>query len=259
MSLSTVALAACGLLCVVALVALSLLRPREARGGLLPAALALALLTPSCAVGVASHSMVRTFEQVAQTGVGGKQAIGPPLRQADGWLLAGVAAMLLALGLAVLVLGFSLVTGGRAGGASMPPASGRRLAFLAALAIFASLLAAPLVDHTRQNLELVRLATFVDAGTPEATRARERYPVLEFGIASISKRLGVGFTLGNPGAAYVALVLIGIAVAGALVGGNAAAPRSFTALGLLLLLALLGLGCFWVVRLALELRALSSA
>jgi len=249
--------AACGLVCIGSTAALLLLRRSEARGGLLPAALALALLTPSCAVGVASHSLVRVFEQVAQTGVGGKQAIGPPLRQADGWLLAGVAAMLLALGIAFMIVGVSLVPGGRAAGASLPPASARRLAFLAALALFAAMLAAPFVDYTRQNLELVRLATFADAGTPEAARAKERYPELAFGIASVSKRLGRGFTLGNPGAAYVALVLIGIALAGALVGGSVAAPRSFTALLLLLLFALLGLGCFWTVRLALELRALS--
>jgi hypothetical protein len=256
-SLPAVLVSVCGLLSLAGLAALLLLRPREARGGLLPAALALALLTPSCAVGIASHSLVRVFEQVAQSGTGGKQVIGPPLRQADAWLLAGVVAMLLALGIAFLVLGFSLVAGGRAAGGSLAPASGRRLAFLAALALFAALLAAALVDHTRQNLELVRLVTFADRGTPEAARAQERYPVIGFGIASVSKRLARGFTLGNLGAAYVALVLIGIALAGGLVGGGVAAPRSFTALGLLLLLALLGLGCFWVFRLALELRALS--
>jgi hypothetical protein len=178
------------------------------------------------------------------------------LRQADVWLLAGVVAMLLALGIAFLILAISLVASPR-GRTTLPDASGRRLAFQAALALFATLLAAPLFDHTRQNLELVRLVTFADRGTPDAARAQERYPVLEFGIARVSKRLGRGFTLGNPGAAYVALVLIGIALAGALVGGGVAAPRSFTVLGLLLLLALLGLGCFWVFRLALELRALS--
>lgn len=247
-----------GLLVAGALGALLLLRRREARGGLLPSAIALALLTPSCAAAAASVSTAQAFGEMAQSGDGAKQAIVTVLRQSNSWLLAGIVALLVALGIAALLAMTALVPGPDPRRETLAPASGRRLALLAALACAAPGLAAPLVEHTRQNLELVRLVISLEKDSPEEARAVQRHPVLALGIESISDHLAQGFQLGRL-AFVVALVLAGIAGAGALAGGGAAAPRPFAALGLLLLLALSGVACFWVSRLALELRALGRA
>lgn len=250
---------ACGLLAAGGLAALAWLRRKEARGGLLPAALALALLTPSCSVGLVSFPLIDAFSGMAVTGGGGKDALRPVLLQANTGLLAGVFAMLLTLGVALIVLAASLAAGRASQQGELPRASTRRLAFLAALALAPLAIAAPFFEHARENVEIIRLVAFLEQGSPEAAGAGEKHAVLQHGIAEISSRLGRGLTLGSLGAGYVALVLLGIAAAGALVSGAAASPRGFAAGGLLIVLATAGLGVFWLFRLTLELRALSSA
>jgi hypothetical protein len=246
-----------GGICLLAVLVVAFLRKGLARAPLGAFALLLAQMPLLLAVGLASRAISSGFADAAGGGMG-PAAVTEILRQCLWLLVAGGATSLLSAGvflLALLPLPFA-----RDDAQGRRPASARRTMLLLALALVGALAAGALFEYTRQSVDIVRIVVLGNSTTAEGRAELAKYDALtirgSLGIAAASSRIARGTVIGMTGAPYLAVVLFGAALVGAIVAWPVGGSRAGAAVWIIACLLFCTVALVQAARVGLELRRL---
>jgi hypothetical protein len=209
--------------------------PGRRRAGLVAAGVPLALVPPVAATAYVSWRLVRLFASMAEAQGGTSQALVAACSTL--WLVerAAWAAFAAACALGLLL---GLVRGGASDGV---PCSGRRGIVLVLLPLLGLLVAASVAWPVASAMRVTAAVVSSDGSDPESKRRTDAVLAAEGlattgsgSIGDISRFVARGAMVGTFGGALAAVVLLGLAVPGAILAGRVSFGGSFLAVASLL-------------------------